>query len=206
MPSSPFNLLFMERRKPKGSIGESAIVKAAAWAWYQHGSGSEGRPILEHDVTRTRRAHEPSRYKLEAIKTAQEAMEGSYSSTSPILGPSHSDISLLDAYEIERISRQLDYYIESSDAEYYGRLFDGDHRGTHRRIVSMLPESEASGGMKNKKMSKKVPKGFWHRRGVVVCGSRNDVVETRGLEGGRPPEKRAAVVKVANCRPRATHA
>ncbi|KAA8547689.1 hypothetical protein F0562_004118 [Nyssa sinensis] len=88
MPSSPFKQ-FMERRKPSKTIDELAIVKAAAWSWYQRGSGSEGRLMREYDVTRTCRAHAPSRYKLEAMRKAQD---------SPISGGSSSvtDTSLLD--------------------------------------------------------------------------------------------------------------
>uniref|UniRef100_A0A5B7BL30 Uncharacterized protein n=1 Tax=Davidia involucrata TaxID=16924 RepID=A0A5B7BL30_DAVIN len=189
-------------RKPRsgGSIDDddesSAIVKAAAWAWYQHGSGSEERPMRQQADD-----HKPTRFKLEAIERSQ-----SHSTNPMLLSPSHStDISLLDSYEIERISRQLDCYIDYYNTQYYGgRLFGGDHLGRRRIIVSSPPESEAS-GMKSKKKSMKA-KRFWLRHGVV-CGSRDDVVERRGLGGGgRPPEKHVAVVKVANCRPRTSHA
>ncbi|CAK9156043.1 unnamed protein product [Ilex paraguariensis] len=183
----------MERRKTRGSIDELAIVKAAAWAWYQRGSGSEARSMREYDLTRPSRAPKPSRYKLEAM-----AMEGS-TSTSP--SPCHStgDTSLFDMYEKERISKQLDDYIKASHIQYYG----GFHGGGDRSIVSV----SESGVKRKEKKKKKKRKGFWLMQ-AVTCGSRDDVVDSIGFGGGglRSPEKQVPVVRVANYRPRTTHA
>ncbi|KAE9450096.1 hypothetical protein C3L33_18001, partial [Rhododendron williamsianum] len=78
---------------------ELAVTRAAAWAWYQRGSGSEPKPASEFGLTRTHhRVPNPTRYKLEA--------ERSRSSTSD--HGSH----LLDSYEIDSISRHLERYIE----------------------------------------------------------------------------------------------
>ncbi|KAG5529704.1 hypothetical protein RHGRI_030172 [Rhododendron griersonianum] len=78
---------------------ELAVTRAAAWAWYQRGSGSEPKPVSEFGLTRTHhRVPNPTRYKLEA--------ERSRSSTSD--HGSH----LLDSYEIDSISRHLERYIE----------------------------------------------------------------------------------------------
>ncbi|KAK3030606.1 hypothetical protein RJ639_039692 [Escallonia herrerae] len=179
---SPFSH-FMERKKPRGSVDDLAIVKAAAWAWYQRGSGSEGRPTREFDLTRPCQSPKPSRYRLEAMREAYEALERSkLPSTLP--SPSHTDNSLLDTYEIDRISRDLDQYIESSHAKYYGR-FLGVDRGS-RMIVSLM-ESDANGVKKKKK---KGTRGSWLRQAALSCGSKDDVVvASRGLAGGRRPEK-----------------
>lgn len=186
----------MEKRKksrPPSIADDLAIVKAAAWAWYQRGSGSDDRPMTEHDFTRSHRAYVPSRYKLEAMKkTCQESTtKGSHSPPSPLSSPSYTDNSLLDHYEIERISRELDYYMESS----------GAHR-SHRREVA-CPEREKSGKKKSKSGNSKKKSGFWWmRRGGVVCGSKDDVVESGGV---RRPETYVRMVRVANCLPRVAH-
>lgn len=178
MPSiTPFNI-FMEKKKPKGggSTDDLALVKAAAWAWYHHGSGSEGRSICEFDVTRTRQAPRPSRYKLEATRTMKEDTMGSGSETP---SPIRTDNSLLDKYEKESISKQLDYLIESSSNRFYG--FKVDHLDHDHRSMSSL-DSDKTGGMKQKKKDKKkktLLQGFWLRHSVV-CGTRGDV-DTRAL-------------------------
>lgn len=178
MPFSTFNS-FMDKRKPRGSeaiVDELALAKSAAWAWYEHGSGSDGRSIREVDVWRTKMEPKPSRYKLEALRNVQEDQDSN---------------SLLDNYEIERISRQLDHYIESNHAKYHG----GDSGG----VAAAAAEIKRKVAQK-----KKIPKGFWLRR-VPACGSsRNDVVENQSFEySRRRPEKgRVAVVEVVSCRPR----
>lgn len=185
---------------------ELAVTRAAAWAWYQRGSGSEPKPASEFGLTRTHhRVPNPTRYKLEA--------ERSRSSTSD--HGSH----LLDSYEIDSISRHLERYIE--------RVNNGD-LGSHRRAV-FLPGSDVSGVIKKegKKVEarenwpghksyqkpkeeekKKSSKGFWLTRNGVACGgSRDDVVEfsRRVVRERRPPEKGGGGAAAVISRPRATH-
>ncbi|KAI4307666.1 hypothetical protein L6164_030831 [Bauhinia variegata] len=93
-----------ERKKPRNVTDELAIVKAAAWAWFEHGSGSEGNAANEFDTRRTVPAPRPSRYKLEAMRMAKEAEEGS---------PIYSEKSL----QVETVSRKLDGLVESSNCE-----------------------------------------------------------------------------------------
>ncbi|XP_058185934.1 uncharacterized protein LOC131303165 [Rhododendron vialii] len=170
---------------------ELAVTRAAAWAWYRRGSGSEPKPGSEFGLARTHqyRVPNPTRYKLEA--------ERSRSSTSD--HGSH----LLDRYEIDSISRHLEKYIE--------RVNNGD-LGSHRRAV-FSPGSEVSGVIKTEgkkveahenwpghnscekteeEKKKKSSKGFWLTRHGVACGgSRDDVVEfgRRVVRERRPPEK-----------------
>ncbi|XP_010271359.1 PREDICTED: uncharacterized protein LOC104607415 [Nelumbo nucifera] len=186
----------MERRKPRGSTDELAVVKAAAWAWYQHGSGSEGKPMPEFDLARIRRPAIPSRYKLEALRMADYSTEGS-TSPAPTVSPSYTDSnSLLDPYEIQRISQQLDYFIETSSVKFFR---ESSVREQGRRKTMTPLETYAS----VKKMSKKL-NGFWLRHAAVVCGSSGDVVEAGVLGGQRRPLKHVSVVSFPNCRPRAT--
>ncbi|KAM7523862.1 hypothetical protein LguiA_013764 [Lonicera macranthoides] len=102
--------------------------------------------------------------------------------------PSHSELptnSLLDKYEVERISRELEFYIKTAG---------GGHR--------IGPESEKIGG-KGKRESKKT-KGSWLRGDGVVCGSIDDVVVVE--RGGRwRPENHVPVVEVGSCWPRRNH-
>lgn len=175
----------MQRGKSRESIDELAVVKAAAWAWYQHGSGSEGKPIREFDITRSWSAPRPSRYKIEAMRKIAEEMEKSQSSSK--LSPTLSDNSLLDTYEIKRISSQLEYLIQSRNTRYYKES---------PTKVSVLESDRPNGKMNKNK--KKVKKGFWLSH-AVICGSREDVV-ARAYTDSRLPKKHAPV------RPQATHA
>ncbi|GFY94119.1 hypothetical protein Acr_09g0005710 [Actinidia rufa] len=164
----------MERGNPRESIDKLALTKAAAWAWYQRGSGSEGRPVSEYNPTRSRRAPTPSRYKFEAIRTTREAAKEVSKST-----PQDDNSHLLDKYEIERISRQLEYYMEVSDVEY--------NRGMHKSTG---------------KKSKRTKRYKWLKHGVG-CSSGNDVVEF-AMGFREPPSRR--LLPENNHRRRTTHA
>ncbi|XP_047974543.1 uncharacterized protein LOC125216813 [Salvia hispanica] len=131
------------------SVDESGLAKSAAWAWYERGSGSEGREV---DLWRSKPEPKPSRYKLEALRNLQRDQDHMNSTTN----------SLLDNYEIERISMELNHYIQASNAKHHG---GGD------------PPNNVF--LKRKNMAKR----FWWRH-VPACGSsRNDVVEPRPVIG-----------------------
>ncbi|TKY56688.1 hypothetical protein E2542_SST21134 [Spatholobus suberectus] len=167
---SSFLTLLMERRKPpKDNNNDLAFVKAAAWAWYQHNSGSKGKNISEFDASITRRAPRPSRYKLEAMRMVEEAREGS---------PIHAKkLSLLDEYEVQSISRQLNGLVESSDNKNHNKLINGVENSTNRRT-----------------QKKKVRKGFWLRH-AAVCGREEDVVDPGALRvDHRLPAKQVPAV------------
>lgn len=148
----------MERRKSRASLDPSGAVKAAAWAWFQRGSLSDGKPIDEFHATRSRHAHAPipSRYKLEALRMFEEDPEKEPSSLSSPSSPSNqSHTSLFDTYEIERISEQLDYLVKASTNLYKG----------------------GSGSNLKKEKKKNLIGGFWARH-AIVCGTKDDVLET----------------------------
>jgi hypothetical protein len=99
------NSLMESKRKPQPQENkdELALVKAAAWAWYQHGSKSEAKKAMnEFDVTRTQCSSRPSRYKLEAMRMTKAT----------------NNDSLLDTYEVQHILRQLDNFIDSSNKKH----------------------------------------------------------------------------------------
>ncbi|KAL3527445.1 hypothetical protein ACH5RR_012101 [Cinchona calisaya] len=186
----------MERRRSssKRSIDELALVKAAAWAWYEHGSGSEGRVMREYDLEKSKRAPKPSRYKIEAMKEYEETPPPlkpkddhellsplQSASVSPLstISSKQSEISLLDDYEIERISKELDYYIESSQAEYFRSLIGSAH---HKKVVSF---SESGTSERKSKQKNKISRRFWFKD-AAVCGSRqDDVVDGRSFNVAR---------------------
>ncbi|XP_027337808.1 uncharacterized protein LOC113851505 [Abrus precatorius] len=156
----------VERGKTQESTDELAIVKAAAWAWYQHGSGYEGKGKSEVDVTRTQRVSRPSRYKLEAMRMAKE-------------GPSiQSNKSLLDTYEVQSISRQMD------------RLIESGHN------ISTNKNAGVDNGNRRMKNKKRISKGFWSTH-AFVCGRGNDEVDGTALLAKRVP-----VVNLVKCLPR----
>ncbi|KAG4964043.1 hypothetical protein JHK86_040911 [Glycine max] len=166
-----FLTLLMERRKPSkdnnNNNNDLAFVKAAAWAWYQHNSGSKGKTISEFDATITRRVPRPSRYKLEAMRImAQEAP----SEGSPTIRA--KKLPLLDEYEVQSISRQLSGLVaedsKSNNDNKHNKLFKGADNSTNRRTTK----------------KKKVRKGFWLGHGAV-CGREEDVVDPGALRVGR---------------------
>nr|GMC57321.1 Pentatricopeptide repeat-containing protein [Ipomoea batatas] len=165
----------------RASADDAAMVKAAAWAWYQHGSGSE-RPLGELlRLERTEKVQKPSRYKLEAIREVEEGKRKPThhqrsSSTIP-MSSSPSISSLLDKYEIQRISLQLDRYIENGHDDYcYGVLGNTNDR---RRVASL----SESGTTETKKPPAASLKGFWLRHAAVCGSSSADVVETGSIIG-----------------------
>lgn len=202
MPFSPITFL-MERRKPKPKAieDELALIKAAAWAWYERGSGFEGRPIREFDFTNSRKTPTPSRYKIEAMKNTKNdeysSIKMSRASVSVSPCPSFNS-SLLDNYEMESISKDLDHYIESRDHDGSARVGHGS--ADHRRVVA-LSKIEKGEVVSKLKSTKKLSKGGFLLRHAAVCGSLNDVVAARnniavGIRGRRRPEKRAPVVEI----------
>ncbi|KAI3668943.1 hypothetical protein L6452_40160 [Arctium lappa] len=198
------------RESRKENKDQFAIMKAAAWAWYERGSWFEHKTVRESDYRGIRDyTPRPSRYKLEAMQKPQKEthesqscrngplvdIEHVYASIQPqnqesyalVADTEHVDKSLLDMYEIEMISKGLDCYIESSSVEHRRRSVDGgDHGGHHRRTMAL------SEGTKSTSKSKK-NKGFWGRHRIVCGSSRDDVVETSNLLiGGRRQAKEHA--------------
>ncbi|KAG4975096.1 hypothetical protein JHK87_031917 [Glycine soja] len=103
---SPNSLVEIRNKPHEKTTDELAIVKATAWAWFQHGSGYEGNAKNEFDVTRIQRVARPSRYKLEAMRMAKEAPSNSIHT--------NNYKPLLDTCEVQCISRQLDRLIIES--------------------------------------------------------------------------------------------
>lgn len=120
------NISNNKRRKKKrpmtvygrgGGDDDLAVVKAAAWAWYQR---KEGKPMMrEFDLTRAPRTPRPSRYKIEAIKNmilsenkvlAENRVSKSslWYTNDSFRGDQETQYSrLLDTYEMKNISKRL---------------------------------------------------------------------------------------------------
>ncbi|KAK8541770.1 hypothetical protein V6N13_137637 [Hibiscus sabdariffa] len=161
------------------------LVKAAAWAWHQHGSSSPGKPVAipESDVTRSQRDPGPSRYKLEAMRNnynnntntnTKMEMEGSVTT--------HN--SLLDPYEIESISKRLDQLMGLNGVKFYHELLrmDAGINDDHPKKKSSSSSSSSSTKWK----------GFLQRR-AVVCGRNHEVEET-----ALRPKNHVAAAKTVN--------
>ncbi|CAL9105423.1 unnamed protein product [Musa textilis] len=124
-----------------------ALVRAAAWAWYQQGSGKAARESDDGrrvGIDAARNLPRPSRYKLEALAAAKAC---------PV-------ISLLDVYDVEWITRELDRVTMASRSSTGG----GDR---HRRSAK---EAAALEGMRR-------ARGSWVRHAVDICWSKGDIVE-----------------------------
>ncbi|XP_020237610.1 uncharacterized protein LOC109816600 [Cajanus cajan] len=168
-----FSLNFLlERKRPQETTDELAIVKAAARAWYQHGSGSEGKAKSEYDVTRTQRVARPSRYKLEAMRMAKEK------------APSiHTNKPLLDTYEVQCISRQLNRLIVSG----------------HNKLSNSNNSTNNNDGNRRMKNEKRIRKGYFPRHAVECRGGDEEV------GGTALSAKCVPVVNLAKCLPRVNH-
>ncbi|XP_018684493.1 uncharacterized protein LOC108953393 [Musa acuminata AAA Group] len=134
---------------------EMALVRAAAWAWYQQGSGKvvresdDGRRV---GVDAARNMPRPSRYKLEALAASKVCPA----------------IALLDVYDVEWITRELDRVTMASRSSTGG----GDR---HRRSAK---DAAALEGMRR-------ARGSWARHAVDICWSKGDVVEEAALSPRR---------------------
>ncbi|XP_015931592.1 uncharacterized protein LOC107457918 [Arachis duranensis] len=191
---------FLERRKKnnkkKGNNNNKKdydldLVKAAAWAWYQRGSGSEGNNnkglMNEFDVTTTTRTtHQrtstrpPSRYKLEAMKRMElndnHHKEEEEEANNNKGHRKKKNSLLLDAYEVQSISRQIDSHI----------IIESNKNNTSSSTSLMM-------GMNKKKNKKEKTKGTWLIHGAV-CGRGEDVVDPAtsvmiGGCGGQQPNR-----------------
>ncbi|OVA12167.1 hypothetical protein BVC80_1775g6 [Macleaya cordata] len=176
----------MERRNSRENTDDDlAVVRAAAWAWYQHGSGSDGgKSIREFDLTRNERPIKPSRFKLETTRSnVDEIPDNESESSSLVLSPAQTDNSLLDAYETERILRELDCLIESSNDTVRRESHIGDR--DCRRNIALHGISADVGEKKPRRKSI----GSWLRY-AAVCSSREDVVEPRWSGRRSGPHRR----------------
>ncbi|KAK1277622.1 hypothetical protein QJS04_geneDACA018799 [Acorus gramineus] len=148
---------------------ELALVKAAAWAWYMRGAGAEDDPSREFDLARERRPPQPTRFKLEAERASAATTTTSPSLASSSTGslppsPAHTDNSLLDAYEVEMITRQLDLFIASGNSVSYQSI-------KKKRDKNNKSYLSWSGRPLN---------GFWLRQAMGMCRpARGDVVEAK---------------------------
>ncbi|CAL1413376.1 unnamed protein product [Linum trigynum] len=191
----------VERRKragPKknGDDENLALVKAAAWAWYQHGSGSsQGKQaVAEFDFAakpKPAAADMPSRYRVEAMVAANTPVtetkneQASSLSSSPAIRTGH--YSLLDSHEIQSISRQL-----------------GSHMAEPSRSSRYLDQQETSAKEEKKKPA---DSRRMRQRQVIMCRAGQDVEESALVSmAKRYPSSSAKgqvpVVGMEACRPR----
>ncbi|CAN1122973.1 hypothetical protein LINPERPRIM_LOCUS2982 [Linum perenne] len=182
MPSSWLLSGLIGRRKHGGlktSDGDDdhnsnlALVKAAAWAWYQHGSGSsEGKPpVAEFEVARVKPAARPSRYMLEAMRST---------GLTPPLNRRRD--SLLDAYEIQRISKQLGSFMEESS-----RSRGGVDRNGYS--AALLHPQETASKEKNGSSSRALITRLRQYHGPITCGALKDVEISALVRRRRVPSK-----------------
>ncbi|KAL4342491.1 hypothetical protein GQ457_08G014650 [Hibiscus cannabinus] len=164
MESQAQTPLIMPKQSTKPfSHNHLELVKAAAWAWYQHGSSSQGKPIIirDFDAAPSQRTPRPTRYKLEAMRNNNN--NNSTETETETEGSIPTNNSLLDPYEIESISKRLDQLIETNGIKFY------------REVLRI--DADADDNQPEKKRSSTRLKGFLQRR-AVVCGRNHDVEET----------------------------
>ncbi|CAN6478203.1 unnamed protein product [Victoria cruziana] len=184
----------MTNRKSKLGSGAAedglAMVKAAAWAWYLHGSGKEGTAAREFDPWRTKQPPRPSRYKLEATKDRPTDRSNLPTSTSPRLQGPPAPNSLLDPYEIQSISKRLAYALEDSfDGNY---IFIDGFGG--RKMLTARDEQQRKAVERRRMKGWLGWGGAWIRHAAAVCGPGESVVETSLVAKGRTGKKGCFVV------------
>lgn len=171
LPSFSLNP-FLDRKKPtptEPATDDLAAVKAAAWAWYQHGSGSESttKSMREFGHTRATTLPKPSRYRLESIRFAQNLVQD-FSQTPD----THN--SLLDSYEVASISKRLSDLLHPTHRNNFSfGNFESEILDLGRQIEGKTPKPKMKFG------------GLW-RRSSVVCGKMEDVIVANLV---RSPEK-----------------
>ncbi|KAK4797957.1 hypothetical protein SAY86_030283 [Trapa natans] len=187
------------RKTRRSRTEDLSLVRAAAWAWFQRGSGSESKPVSEYGVSRTRMAYSgPSRYRIEALLTKQErdertavSRDASRNSESHRLNfnlapsPARTDISLLD--EVRTIASQPDHYEDyysdsiasnnASESDYSGSTVGGDGESGHRRMPYRSLSSSPHSTRKFEEENNGSIGFWWWRRRAVICGRREDTVE-----------------------------
>ncbi|KAK4755130.1 hypothetical protein SAY87_008887 [Trapa incisa] len=188
------------RKTRRSRTEDLSLVRAAAWAWFQRGSGSESKPVNEYGVSRTRMAYSgPSRYRIEALMTKQErderatvSRDASRNSESHRLNfnlapsPARTDISLLD--EVRTIASQPDHYEDyyssdsiasnnASESDYSGSTVGGDGESGHRRMPYRSLSSSPHSTRKFEEENNGSIGFWWWRRRAVICGRREDAVE-----------------------------
>ncbi|KAL3323475.1 hypothetical protein AABB24_037895 [Solanum stoloniferum] len=168
------------------NIDDLSLVKSTTLAnWY------EEFEVLSRNYKKTQESS--SRYKLQVIKEVQE-LTSSPNVFIPIVqlnSNNNNNISLFDKYEIDRISSQLEKYIENSSKE---KIIKNNHDKKFKIFKGFLL-------FRYYKMMK---------MNMCVTSSYDDVVvvEKSVYNNSRLPEKSpvsAPVVKFDTCRPWSKH-
>ncbi|CAH8385998.1 unnamed protein product [Eruca vesicaria subsp. sativa] len=214
------NVNNIKRRKKKrpmmvygGGGDDLAVVKAAAWAWYQR---KEGKPIMrEFEITRAPRTPRPSRYKIEATKNMilsdnKVLAENRVSKSSLWYNNFHYQEDqetqysrLLDTYEIKNFSRRLNFDDPSLSVSLRSAfMHDDNHNHDHGMLKRILYDktTSSSGNNDNKNFMKKVSKrSLW--KGLIVMGpvstvcGRSDDVNLRASTASRRTVKVSAAAE-----------
>ncbi|KAF8114940.1 hypothetical protein N665_0031s0030 [Sinapis alba] len=216
-----------KRRKKKrpmvvyGGGDDLAVVKAAAWAWYQR---KEGKPIMrEFEITRAPRKPQPSRYKIEATKNMilsdnKVLAENRVSKSSLWYTNFHYQEDqetqysrLLDTYEIKNISKRLNFDDPSLSVSLSSAfmLNDDSHNHNHDcgcedhgmlKRIGYDKNTTSSRNNDNKNFMKKVSKrSLW--KGLIVMGpvstvcGRSDDVNLRASKASRRTVKVSAAAE-----------
>lgn len=147
------------------------LVKVAAWNWSEQTTVSEINYTGSCDIVVG-----SSRYKQEAMNEAHEdhTRVSTRHINNPLFSTISTDSSLLDKYEIERISKDIERYLQFSCDKYYcGKSVDGVHVAGSRRIVPLMEKDSRGTKAKRTNTQRK-----WCRPMYELCGSiKGDVVE-----------------------------
>ncbi|KAL6223589.1 hypothetical protein ACLB2K_006972 [Fragaria x ananassa] len=179
------------RKGSGGGNGSAALIKAAAWAWYEYGTGLQGKSLQEFDIRRSSHDLKPSRGLDQLIESSGDIGKVNnkgflVQDDSDHPGSCSSKKSKAPTSAVGDLGRKESVAIS-----------DGDYTN-HRR----------------KKTSNNF-RGFLQRH-AVICGSsthKDVILGTRTFVHNRERqqylEKRKVyppvpVVKLANCRPKAT--
>ncbi|XP_042423782.1 uncharacterized protein LOC122011455 [Zingiber officinale] len=162
------NWNWARRRSSAADADRLAMPKASAWAWYnyKHGSGAvDARDtVSETDLSRLnhRRPRLPSRFKREAITTGSTATAEEEEEEPGTAGV----VPLMDSYEIERITRELERIIGGGGAR---------RREAAAATATPPPSCSAFPAMMLRRKAGKT----WARHAVGICGVARDAVKAQ---------------------------
>ncbi|CAN8238378.1 unnamed protein product [Cochlearia groenlandica] len=201
----------------RGGDDDLAVVKAAAWAWYQR---KEGKPIMrEFNLTREPRTPRPSRYKIEATKNLilyenKVLAENRVSKSSlwymnnPLCVDQETQYShLLDTYETKNMSKRLSFD-DSSSRSVFRLNEDNYHHNHNDDDHGMFNNNNDTTSISSRKNDNKVYNGFIKRvskrilwKGMIVMGpgstvcGRSDDVDLRASKASRRTVKVATAAE-----------
>eukprot|EP00252_Welwitschia_mirabilis_P014824 TRINITY_DN32866_c0_g1_i1.p1 TRINITY_DN32866_c0_g1~~TRINITY_DN32866_c0_g1_i1.p1 ORF type:complete len:207 (+),score=17.29 TRINITY_DN32866_c0_g1_i1:150-770(+) len=152
-----------ERRNSSVSReNQEEITKAAAWAWYLHGTGKPAKALQESNPRIRQTAGRPSRFKVDLSSKEEQEENNDLQITNAFNGSS-----LFDSYDIQILSKQLENIDITSFIE--GRKIRRNPSPRKPRPRKPTPKIPRTDGFIHPEL-KKSQKAYKTVHAPVICG------------------------------------